>query len=311
MHILGTTTVIRQDGLVLMTRRSDVGAWVLPGGHLDSGETIEQGCVREVREETGLDVEFERAIGLYSLPYGRALGGLMSSTFLCTCCVNGGQLRRRTDECLDARYFPPGALPRTTIPWHRRFVADVLAGPAETLCVALPANWISRLVGPVVRVRRLLNQIKGRPEPSVVCWTLGAFACIFDDAGRILLSRRRDYDVWNLPGGGVHARETPWEAAVREVREESGLSVTVERLTGIYQKPARQAFVFAFHCRVTGGWLQPTREAAEHRAFALDDLPEMLLPKHRERIADAAAGRVEAVLKVQDTPPGLEVLGLR
>ncbi|MDY6876062.1 MAG: hypothetical protein SWK90_07685 [Chloroflexota bacterium] len=54
-----------------------------------------------------------------------------------------------------------------------------------------------------------------------------------------------------------------------------------------------------------------TWEAAEHRAFALNDLPAMLLPKHRERIADVAAGRVEAVLKVQGTPSGLEVLGLR
>ena len=311
MHVLGTTTIIRQDGRVLMTRRSDVGAWVLPGGHLDGGETVEQGCVREVREETGLEVEFERVIGFYSLPYERTPDGLMQSTFLCACCVNDGQLRRRTDESLDARYFPPDALPRTTLPWHRRYVADALAEPAETLCVALPVNWVRRLRGPVVRVRRLLNRIKGRPEPPVVRRTLGAFACIFDDAGRILLSRRRDYDVWNLPGGGVRAGETPWEAAVREVREETGLSVAVERLSGIYQKPARQAFVFAFRCRVTGGRLQPTREAAEHRAFALDDLPEMLLPKHRERIADAAAGRVEAVLKVQDTPPGLEVLGLR
>ncbi len=157
----------------------------------------------------------------------------------------------------------------------------------------------------------MLNRLKGRPEPPVVRWTLAAFACIFDDAGRIFLSRRRDYDVWNLPGGGVHAGETPWEAAVREVREETGLSVAIERLTGVYQKPARQAFVFTFRCRVTGGRLQPTREAAEHHAFARDDLPEMLLPKHRERIADATAGRVEAVLKVQDTLPGLEVLGLR
>jgi len=311
MHVLGTTTIIRQGSHVLMIRRSDVGAWVLPGGHLDSGETIEQGCAREVHEETGLEVEFERVVGFYSHPHERTPDGLTPSTFLCTCRINGGQLHRRTDESLDARYFPPDALPRTTLLWHRRFVADALVEPAETLCVALPVNWVRCLRGPIVRVRRLLNRIKGHPEPPVVRRTLGAFACIFDDAGRILLSRRRDYDVWNLPGGGVHAGETPWEAAVREVREETGLSVAIECLTGIYQKPARQAFAFTFRCHVTGGRLQPTREAAEHRAFALDDLPEMLLPKHRERIADAVADQVGAVLKVQDTPPGLEVLGLR
>jgi ADP-ribose pyrophosphatase YjhB (NUDIX family) len=50
-----------------------------------------------------------------------------------------------------------------------------------------------------------------------------AFATIFDDKRRVLLCRRRDIDAWNLPGGGVEAGETPWHAAVREVREEVGL----------------------------------------------------------------------------------------
>jgi hypothetical protein len=41
-------------------------------------------------------------------------------------------------------------------------------------------------------------------------WQLGAFCIIGDQNGPVLLSHRRDLDLWNLPGGGVEADETPW-----------------------------------------------------------------------------------------------------
>ncbi len=56
-------------------------------------------------------------------------------------------------------------------------------------------------------------------------FTLGAFAIIFDNHQRVLLSHRRDMDAWNLPGGGVESGETPVEAVIREVTEETGLEV--------------------------------------------------------------------------------------
>jgi hypothetical protein len=68
-------------------------------------------------------------------------------------------------------------------------------------------------------------------------FTLGAFAVIRDDQGRVLLCHRRDMDAWNLPGGGVCNGELPTEAVVRETREETGLEIVVEQLTGIYGKP--------------------------------------------------------------------------
>ena len=52
----------------LLTRRTDNGLWCLPGGHMDPGESVEECCVREVLEETGLQVRIKRLTGVYSNP---------------------------------------------------------------------------------------------------------------------------------------------------------------------------------------------------------------------------------------------------
>lgn len=68
------------------------------------------------------------------------------------------------------------------------------------------------------------------------CFSIGAFAVIFDEHSRVLLCHRRDLDVWNLPGGGVESGELSTEAVIRETKEETGLDVVVERLVGVYGK---------------------------------------------------------------------------
>lgn len=55
-------------GRVLLVRRADSGNWTLPGGMQDLGESITQTAVREVREETGLEVEITGLIGIYTDP---------------------------------------------------------------------------------------------------------------------------------------------------------------------------------------------------------------------------------------------------
>ncbi len=61
---------------------------------------------------------------------------------------------------------------------------------------------------------------------------LAAFATILDEQGRMLLVHRRDLDIWERPGGGVDEGETPWEAVIRETREETGLQVVAEKAAG-------------------------------------------------------------------------------
>jgi ADP-ribose pyrophosphatase YjhB (NUDIX family) len=53
---------------ILLTRRADNGRWCLPGGHFEPGEDVAEACVREMREETGLEVRVVRLIGVYSSP---------------------------------------------------------------------------------------------------------------------------------------------------------------------------------------------------------------------------------------------------
>ncbi len=53
---------------VLLTRRTDNGRWCLPGGGMDPGESADETCVREVLEETGLDVQVTRLVGIYTSP---------------------------------------------------------------------------------------------------------------------------------------------------------------------------------------------------------------------------------------------------
>jgi ADP-ribose pyrophosphatase YjhB (NUDIX family) len=133
-------------------------------------------------------------------------------------------------------------------------------------------------------------------------FTIGAFAIIFDDAGHVLLCHRRDMDLWTLPGGGMESGELPTDAAIREVKEETGLDVTIRRLVGVYGKPDRDDLVFAFVCEVTGGQLSETDESDTCRYFALDDIPLNTSPKQVERVYDALKPADQPVFTLQDGP---------
>jgi 8-oxo-dGTP pyrophosphatase MutT (NUDIX family) len=54
---------------ILLTQRSDNGRWCLPGGAMEPGETAAEACIREVWEETGLQVEVVKLIGVYTSPH--------------------------------------------------------------------------------------------------------------------------------------------------------------------------------------------------------------------------------------------------
>ena len=58
----------KPTGNILLTRREDNGRWCLPGGGMDPGESAAEACIREVFEETGLEVKVKKLVGIYTSP---------------------------------------------------------------------------------------------------------------------------------------------------------------------------------------------------------------------------------------------------
>lgn len=122
---------------------------------------------------------------------------------------------------------------------------------------------------------------------------IGVTIAIIHD-GRVLLTRREDFEIWCLPGGAVDDGETVAQAALREAREETGLTVELTRMVGIYYKPEwtrRGVHLTLFAARPVGGALRlDPREVIEAGFFDPRDLPAPLLWGHRQQILDAVSG---------------------
>jgi ADP-ribose pyrophosphatase YjhB (NUDIX family) len=137
---------------------------------------------------------------------------------------------------------------------------------------------------------------------------MGVLAVIGAGAGRVLLCHQRDYDVWNLPGDGVEAGETPWDAVVREVKEETGLDAAVMWLAIVDYRPERDELGFTFACTALGGERTPNDGAEQLAYFEPDALPANTLPRHVGRVAPALSSGLETLLRVQCGPTSLELL---
>lgn len=124
------------------------------------------------------------------------------------------------------------------------------------------------------------------PEPNSM--VVAASAVVTDEEGRILLQRRRDNDLWALPGGRMEMTDSLPGTAVREVKEETGLDVEITGLVGTYTAPrhviaytdgeVRRQFNVCFTARVVGGQLAISDESTELRFVLLEELDE--LPMH-------------------------------
>ncbi|MGI5421050.1 NUDIX domain-containing protein [Actinomadura luteofluorescens] len=132
-----------------------------------------------------------------------------------------------------------------------------------------------------------------------------ASALVRDDAGRVLLLKRTDSDVWTLPTGGLEKGETLRECAIRECREETGVEIETLGLVGVFSSPdhvieyvkggrvdeVRQPVNVCLHARPVGGKLTATPEAAEVRWVEPDDLGDYEIhPAQRRRIDHGLRG---------------------
>ncbi|MGW5706059.1 NUDIX hydrolase [Amycolatopsis japonica] len=109
------------------------------------------------------------------------------------------------------------------------------------------------------------------PKANSIAVAVSAF--IQDDEGRILMIRRTDNDLYSIPGGQLELGETLAQAAVREVREETGIECEVTGVIGLYSNPnhviayddgeVRQEFSICFRATPVGGEFQTSNESKE------------------------------------------------
>jgi len=299
------TAIIRDGaGRVLLQRRRDFGDawWGLPGGVLELGESIAECCRREAREETGLNVEPARLVGVYSSPrYDvRYPNGdeaqQITAAFECRTEGGGGRVAGGEDEIEAQQFFAPDALPRLPL-WYADMLRDCFLGRAAA-CFDPP-------------------EFRAAGEPEAAFWAMraafgaepfvapGAAVFVRDERGHVLLGRRSDSGLWGLPAGSLNLGETLAATAVRETREETGLEVEPLRLIGVYSDyeitypngDRLQPFSCLFECRVVGGRLQADeRESLDAAYFPPGRLPD-LDARFDVRIADALARQAAAFVR--------------
>lgn len=163
-----------------------------------------------------------------------------------------------------------------------------------------PASGRPRLESGRWDVRREYDHDPDAPAPTYVAPS--AFVAVRDPDGALLLVRRRDTGDWELPGGRVEPGESATDAAVRETAEESGVTVEITGVVGIYTDPGyliaeprtgavRQPFAVCFHAQAKSGTPRGDQdETSDAQWVATRHLPALPIhPAIRRRITHALA----------------------
>jgi len=120
-------------------------------------------------------------------------------------------------------------------------------------------------------------------------------AAVVDGEGLVLAVRRRDNGRWEPPGGILELSETIHDGLVREVREETGVVVHPEALTGVYKNMVHGILALVFRCRLVEGVAAPSAEAAETAWLSAEQLRDRMDEAYAVRVLDALAAAPPAV----------------
>lgn len=128
--LVGVCVVIsNENSEILLQRRSDNGAWCLPGGHMEVGETAKATVEREVREEMSIDVAVKDFVGVYTnrkiITYASGDQSFPIGIFF-TGSIQGTPAPNH--EVLEVKYFAKESLPEKLLEVHKQPIQDFFDG---------------------------------------------------------------------------------------------------------------------------------------------------------------------------------------
>lgn len=225
--------ILDEDDRILVQRRYEFDWWDLVGGAKEINESISQCMLREAREECGLEVKIERLVGVYSHPRYTVRyphGDWVQPWAVCFVCrAVGGAIKPDGKETLSAEF---------------KTLDELLPHPHAIFDRILHDAFLSDHRGMIMEE----SFVNGNPQPffpilrrSIAHEPIilpGAIILVRDDEGKILVTRRKGFDSWDLPGGFSDLGETVTYTAIREMREETGLEFEPLRPLGVYSDPS-------------------------------------------------------------------------
>jgi len=252
--------VIDDNGRVLLSKRADFGIWNLPGGRLDSGEILEEGAAREVREETGIVAHVDRAVGLYFSEGRERMSVIYAGWPL------GGELKQRTDETLENRYFSPDSFPKMMGEIRAR---DAISETRPFPTIEVMPVRTRRMIRFLLGWRWIKNLLSGRPEPRFTDFHIRAVGVVWDHSRRrvLTLGGKRGRV---LPRVVCDGQRAPWQALGDSIQQHCGLNPTFQWV-GIWQDAPRNLIEFVFAATLPEGNLRGDAEWSGLQNTALGD----------------------------------------
>ena len=124
MPNIAVNIAVIHEGKILLTKREDFETWILPSGGVEEGESLAQAATRETKEETGVDVELTRLVGVYSR-FGNWSSGYM---VLFAAKPIGGEMKCQAGETIAVEWFAFDEISGPLSPGYQRRINDAIEG---------------------------------------------------------------------------------------------------------------------------------------------------------------------------------------
>ncbi|WP_419997794.1 NUDIX hydrolase [Streptomyces boninensis] len=126
-----------------------------------------------------------------------------------------------------------------------------------------------------------------RHDRSTPLHSVSVAGAVVREDGRLLAIQRADNGTWELPGGVLEVDEAPEDGVRREVHEETGIHVEVDRLTGVYKNMTRGIVALVFRCKPSGGVERTSAESTAVTWLTPEEVRERMGEVYAVRLLDA------------------------